>query len=155
MIVLAPLAFIHQLPGAARSLGAQVFISSSLRASLYCDPWAQQLLVGSAVAPWGLSGPKACGILVPLPSIEPASLVLEGGFLTTGPPGRSLFFFFLVLPLYCYQPISLHPHVHMLSHVTPWTAACQAPLSMDFSRQEYWSGLPFPFPPCILFIYAY
>ena len=55
-------------------------------------------------------------------------------------------FFFLVLPLYCYQPISLHPHAHMLSHVTPWTAACQAPLSMDFSRQEYWSGLPFPSP---------
>ena len=26
----------------------------------------------------------------------------------------------------------------------PWTVACQAPLSMDFSRQEYWSGLPFP-----------
>ena len=37
-----------------------------------------------------------------------------------------------------------------LSHVqffeTPWTAACQAPLSMEFSRQEYWSGLPFPTP---------
>ena len=29
---------------------------------------------------------------------------------------------------------------------TPWTAAHQAPLSMEFSRQEYWSGLPFPFP---------
>ena len=29
---------------------------------------------------------------------------------------------------------------------TPWTVACQAPLSMGFSRQEYWSGLPFPFP---------
>ena len=28
----------------------------------------------------------------------------------------------------------------------PWTVACQAPLSMGFSRQEYWSGLPFPFP---------
>ena len=28
----------------------------------------------------------------------------------------------------------------------PWTAACQAPLSMGFSRQEYWSGLPFPSP---------
>ena len=27
--------------------------------------------------------------------------------------------------------------------VTPWTMACQAPLSMEFSRQEYWSGLPF------------
>ena len=29
---------------------------------------------------------------------------------------------------------------------TPWTAAHQAPLSMGFSRQGYWSGLPFPFP---------
>ena len=29
---------------------------------------------------------------------------------------------------------------------TPWTVACQAPLSMGFSRQEYSSGLPFP-PP--------
>jgi len=30
--------------------------------------------------------------------------------------------------------------------VNPWTAACQAPLSMGFSRQEYWSGLLCP-PP--------
>ena len=29
---------------------------------------------------------------------------------------------------------------------TPWTGACQAPLSVEFSRQEYWSGWPFPFP---------
>ena len=29
---------------------------------------------------------------------------------------------------------------------TPWTVACQAPLSMGFSRQEYWSGLPLPSP---------
>ena len=29
---------------------------------------------------------------------------------------------------------------------TPWTAASQAPLSMGFSRQEYWSGVPFPSP---------
>ena len=29
---------------------------------------------------------------------------------------------------------------------TPWTVAHQAPLSMEFSRQEYWSGLPFPIP---------
>ena len=38
----------------------------------------------------------------------------------------------------------------VLSHVqlfaTPWTVACQAPLSMEFSRQEYWSGLPCPSP---------
>ena len=29
---------------------------------------------------------------------------------------------------------------------TAWTVAYQAPPSMEFSRQEYWSGLPFPFP---------
>ena len=32
------------------------------------------------------------------------------------------------------------------SFATPWTVALQAPLSMRFSRQEYWSGFPFP-PP--------
>ena len=32
------------------------------------------------------------------------------------------------------------------SFVVPWTVAHQAPLSMGFSRQEYWSGLPFPSP---------
>ena len=40
--------------------------------------------------------------------------------------------------------------VKSLSHVrlfaAPWTVAYQAPLSMGFSRQEYWSGLPFPSP---------
>ena len=30
--------------------------------------------------------------------------------------------------------------------MTPWTVACQAPLSVGFPSQEYWSGLPFP-PP--------
>ena len=40
--------------------------------------------------------------------------------------------------------------VKSLSHfqlfMTPWTVAYQAPLSMEFSRQEYWNGLPFPSP---------
>ena len=40
--------------------------------------------------------------------------------------------------------------VKLLSHVglfgTPGTVACQAPLSVGFPRQEYWSGLPFPSP---------
>ena len=40
--------------------------------------------------------------------------------------------------------------VKSLSHVwlfaTPWTAAYQAPPSMEFSRQEYWSGVPLPSP---------
>ena len=45
----------------------------------------------------------------------------------------------------------------MLSHFshfgffsTPWTVICQAPLSMGFSRQEFWSGLPFPTPGDLL-----
>ena len=44
-------------------------------------------------------------------------------------------------------------HACMLSHfsrvplsATPWTMACQAPLSTQFSRQEYWIELPFPSP---------
>ena len=41
-------------------------------------------------------------------------------------------------------------HASMLScvrlFVTPWTVAYQAPQSTEFSRQEYWSGLPFPSP---------
>ena len=34
----------------------------------------------------------------------------------------------------------------MLDSAIPWTAAHQAPLSMGFSRQEYWSGVPLPSP---------
>ena len=34
----------------------------------------------------------------------------------------------------------------VLLFVTPWTVASQAPPSMGFLRQKYWSGLPFPFP---------
>ena len=34
----------------------------------------------------------------------------------------------------------------MSGSATPWTVACQAPLSVGFSRQEYWDGLPFPSP---------
>ena len=49
--------------------------------------------------------------------------------------------------------LSMGVHVCMLScfsrvqlFATPWTVACQAPLSMGFSRQEYWSGLSCPTP---------
>ena len=49
-----------------------------------------------------------------------------------------------------YLLLTLHPIPVMLSHVwlflTPWTVAHQAPLSMEFSRQEYWSGLLSPSP---------
>ena len=35
---------------------------------------------------------------------------------------------------------------HLQIFATPWTVAHQAPLSMGYSRQKYWSGLPFPSP---------
>ena len=34
--------------------------------------------------------------------------------------------------------------------MNPWTVVCQAPLSMELPRQEYWSGLPFPSPGDLL-----
>ena len=42
------------------------------------------------------------------------------------------------------QKVKSLRHVHLF--VTPWTVAHQAPPSMGFTRQEYWSGLPFPSP---------
>ena len=46
--------------------------------------------------------------------------------------------FDLLLLLSCFSCVRLC--------ATPWTAAYQAPPSMGFSRQEHWSGLPFPSP---------
>ena len=47
----------------------------------------------------------------------------------------------------------MYVHVQLLSHVLlfvmPWTVACLTPLSRGFSKQAYWSGLPFP-PPADL-----
>ena len=49
-----------------------------------------------------------------------------------------------------YEDLNLETHTHMFSGVqlfaTPWTISHQGPLSMGFSRQEYWSGLLFPTP---------
>ena len=69
---------------------------------------------------------------------------------------RKKYVFLSVLPLHCFmQAFSSCGEGGLLSccgarashwFATPWTAACQAPLSMEFSIQEYWSGLPFPSP---------
>ena len=47
----------------------------------------------------------------------------------------------IIFPEWTWQSLS-----HVWFFVTPWTVAHQAPLSMEFSRQEYWSRLPFPSP---------
>ena len=48
---------------------------------------------GPGVEAHGLHCPATCGILVPRPGIKPKCPALEGGFLTTGPPGKSLYLF--------------------------------------------------------------
>ena len=53
---------------------------------------------------------------------------------------------FLSSPAPPVHMLLLGPFHHVRLFVTLWTAACQAPLSMGFSRQEYQSGLPFPAP---------
>jgi len=53
---------------------------------------------GSLTAIHGLSGPIACGILVPQPGIKPAFPALEGRFLTTGPLGKSKTYFLNLMP---------------------------------------------------------
>ena len=67
----------------------------------------------------------------------PAALVLAGEFLTTEPRGKSHM---------VYQFSSVQSLSHVRLFATLWTVAHQASLSMGFSGQEYWSGLPFS-PP--------
>ena len=45
-----------------------------------------------------------------------------------------------------YKWIQVQSLIRVWLFATPWTVAYQAPLSMEFSRQEYWSGLPLPSP---------
>ena len=61
----------------------------------------------------------------------------------------SNFHFQLVHSCWCLVKVSVRRSV-VSDSVTPWTVAHQAPLCMEFSRQEYWSGLPFPSPGDLL-----
>ena len=56
-----------------------------------------------------------------------------------------------VMPTFCFSRVMLYKHVlsrfsTIRLFATPWTVVYQAPLSMGFSRQEYWSGLSWPSP---------
>ena len=66
---------------------------------------------------------------LPDPGIQPGSPALQADSLLTEPPGKPLLL------------LSHFSHVQFFE-----TVARQAPLSMGFSRQECWSGLPFPSP---------
>ena len=75
---------------------------------------------------------------LPDPGIKPMSYALAGRFLPLSHLG-SLFYSMLLLLL-----LSRFSRVRLCA--TPETAAPQAPLSLGFSRQHHWSGLPFPSP---------
>ena len=52
--------------------------------------------------------------------------------------------FCIVLVIFLKVKVKLLNGIRLFA--TPWAVACEAPLSMKFSRQEYWSRLPFPSP---------
>ena len=83
---------------------------------------------------------------LPHPGVKPMSPALAGGFFATEPLGKS----------YQLSECMLSSLSHVWLFATLWTIALQAPLSMGFSRQEFWSGLQFPPPisylPICLFI---
>ena len=87
-------------------------------------PYLRAVESGYVVDPWTFPG-KSTGV--------GCHFLLQGIFLTQGSN--------LGLP-HCRQ---IFYHLKQL-FVTPWTIALWAPLSVGFSRQEYWSGLPFPSP---------
>ena len=76
---------------------------------------------------------------LPNPGIEPRSPTLQADALISEPPGKTKD-----------KGTKVKLKVKLLSRVrlfeTPLTVAHQAPPSMGFSKQEYWSGLPFPSP---------
>ena len=83
--------------------------------------------------------------LVPWPGIEPGPPVLGA----RRPPGKSLqsFLRFCVYVCETYEcAMCVLSHSVVSDSLRPYGLACQAPVSMGFSRQQYWSGLPCP-PP--------
>ena len=98
----------------------------------------------SGYSPWGCKESDMTGRLT-LHSRWRSTLNVEeadngsekSGYFSSRYPGHISCFFT------CHLPLSLS---RVQLFVTPWTVAYQAPLSIGFSRQECWSGLPFPSP---------
>ena len=80
-------------------------------------------------------------IYLPFPVLTPSSFFWPSQFYFSKLDKQGCFFFFLISLLLL---LSCFSRVRLLE--TPWTAVYQAPPSMGFSRQGYWSGLPLPSP---------
>ena len=94
---------------------------------------------------------------LPNPAIKPRSPALQTDALPSEPPGKSINGVSALLKqgkadtcgltiysIYSFMKVKLFSRVRLFA--TPWTVTYQALLSMGFSRQEYWNGLPFPSP---------
>ena len=71
------------------------------------------------------------------PGIKPGSRALQVDSLPAELPGK---------PENCIERKKMKSLSRVQLFATPWTVAYHTPLSMGFSKQEYWSGLPFPSP---------
>ena len=75
------------------------------------------------------------------------SPTLQGRFLTTGQTGKSLHeYLVLIMIIHTHKDLQCWSLSRVRLFETPWIVACKPLLPMGFSRQEYWSGLPFPSP---------
>ena len=93
---------------------------------------------------WALVSPKGSS---PEVHVVRAALVLPRGTSlrkSCDPNSRLLVLVLPALPVDKLILWKIESHSVMSNSVTPCTVACQAPLSMEFSRQEYWSGYSFP-----------
>ena len=132
------------------SVKVKVKVKSLSRVRLFVTPWTVAYRVPPSMEffrqeCWsGLPFPSPGDL--PDPGIEPGSPALQADALSSEPPGTCS----AVGP--CYLSILYMVVLVCLGTqscpipCTLWTVARQAPLSMDFSRQEYQSGLPFPSP---------
>ena len=117
--------------------------------------WQPPHLTGSPAFTWSCC--ILLGALIECEIIFLMSLLSSVALTRPSAPGRSDCFFHHCISCkwgYRGHPITPdhfpHPCLYvgsvMSDSATPWTVARQVPLSMEFSRQGYWSGLPFPIP---------
>ena len=117
------------------SLGGRGLIGN-MGGRLQCETFFW--LVGSDVTVW-CSGNHWVGALVSVEELKDIVICIPWG--RTRIPAYHCSVAFLLLPCFC---VCAQPLNSVWLFVTPWTVAHQPPPSVGFSRQEYWSGFPFP-----------
>ena len=127
-----------------KTLGSRYQLIQSLsHVQLFATPWtatSQDLLsVGFPRQEYWRWLPIPSPGDLPNPGMEPTSPALEGRFFTTELPGKPK-----IQTTKAQCILSCFSRIRLFAN--PQTIACQASLSMGFSRQESWSGLPCP-PP--------